>query len=147
MIIQLDQSGKLEDTSRPTVVGFSNGDNKTVIISASEKKKLQKYFRGMNKPKMYIYTTFSALICLLIYRKKKISEIIIDREYPGQEALIKNFLLSQLAKSKCEFDKRFVRFAEIGKSARVHTIVWKSYRQKRADSKLVAKDVIQLIEK
>jgi hypothetical protein len=146
MRIQIDQSGKLEDTNRPTVVGYSNGDNKTVIMSANEKKKLQKYFRNINKPKMYIYTTFSILIYTLIHRKKKISEVIIDREYPGQEALIKNLLLTRLFKSKCELDKQSISFDEIGKSANVHAIVWKSYRAKKADSKLVAKDIIKLIE-
>lgn len=123
MRIEIDQSGKLEDTHKPTVVGFSNKKHKTIIILSTEKQKLQKYFRKINKPKLYIYTTFAILIYFLIKNKKEISQIVIDREYPGQEPLIKGYLLELLKKSRKDIDKNSTGFSEIGKAAIVHGIV------------------------
>lgn len=143
MKIEIDQSGKLEDTHKPTVVGFSNKVNKTVIISSIEKQKLQKYFRKIGKSRQYIYRTFAILIYYLIKDKNKISQIIIDQEYPGQEALIKGFLLEYLDISKIKIDKKSIYFDEIGKSAKIHGIVWSAYTNKKADFKLSAKDILK----
>lgn len=49
MKIEIDQSGRVEYTNKPTVIGFSNHKNKTIIIFATEKQKLQRYFRKINK--------------------------------------------------------------------------------------------------
>jgi hypothetical protein len=39
MKYQIDQSGRVEFTSKPTVIAFSNGKNKAIYISAVEKRK------------------------------------------------------------------------------------------------------------
>lgn len=145
MRVEIDQSGKLENTNKPTVVGFSNGINQTVIISAVEKQKLQRHFRKSGKSKLYIYSTFAVLIYCLLKRKKQISQVIIDREYPGQESLIKSYLLTYFRKTKLDIDKRSISFTEIGKAAAIHGIVWRAYNAKRADIRLTAKEIIKLI--
>ena len=147
MRIEIDQSGKLEHTHKPTIVGFSNSTNKTLIILATEKQKLQKFFRKRAKGKQYIYTTFAILIFLLIKNERKISEIFIDREYPGQEALIKGYLLGFLRKTKLKIDKKSINFTEIGKAAKIHGIVWKAYQSKKADHKVRAQDIIKICSK
>ena len=45
MKIEIDQSGKIEQTSIITVVGYSNDSKDTISITATEKGKLQKWFR------------------------------------------------------------------------------------------------------
>lgn len=142
MKIEIDQSGKLEDTHKPTVIGFYGIKNKTIMILAPEKQRLQKYFRKINKPRIYIYATFSILICLLIKNERNISEMIIDREYPGKEALIKNYLLTYFKKINRDIDKRSIYFRELGKKASVHELVVTSYRQKKADIKVTSRDII-----
>lgn len=62
MRIEIDQSGRVEYTSKPTVVGFSNNKERTIIIAATEKQKLQRYFHRINKPRMFTYTLFAFLI-------------------------------------------------------------------------------------
>lgn len=40
MVCEIDQSGKVEDTQKLTVVCFANGKAKTLLISAKEKRKV-----------------------------------------------------------------------------------------------------------
>lgn len=146
MRIEIDQSGKIEDTSRPTVVGFSNNRKKTVIISAIEKQRLQRYFRKFGKPRQFIYYTFAALIFSLLRNLKSVDEIVIDREYPGQEGLIKGYLLGLLRRSgRSDVHKKMVGFRSIGKKAGVHQLVYMCYRAKKADRAMKAKEVLKIL--
>lgn len=145
MRIEIDQSGKLEDTHKPTVVSFSNSKNKTIIIFSTEKQKLQKYFRKINKRKIYVYMTFAFLIFSLIKNEKKIEEITIDKEYVGQEPLIKNYLINFI-KQKRPIDKRSINFKEITKKSNAHKIALKAYTSKRADLKIGASTVIKFLQ-
>ena len=45
MSYQIDQSGKIEHTSKPTVIALANAKVKTIKISAVEKRKLLKQYR------------------------------------------------------------------------------------------------------
>lgn len=65
MRIEIDQSGKIEDTSKHTFLAFSNTQHSVLKISAVEKRKLQKYFRDKGKAKIFIYLTFASLVILL----------------------------------------------------------------------------------
>jgi hypothetical protein len=69
MNIEIDQSGKIENTSVNTIVAFSNSEFACVLLSAKDKRAIQKIFRQINKPRMYIYKVF----CLVdFYFDKKI---------------------------------------------------------------------------
>lgn len=147
MKIEIDQSGKLEDTHKPTVISFSGEKDKTLIIFSTEKQKTQKYFRKINKPTVYVYVTFAILICLLLKNERSIGEIVIDREYPGKEPDIKNYLLQFLRKSGREMDKRDISFHELGKEAKAHKIAISSYRKKRANLKIKFGDILNFLAK
>lgn len=147
MKIEIDQSGRIEYTNKPTVIGFSNHKDKTIIIFATEKQKLQRYFRKIGKPRLFVYTLFALLIALLLKHEREIDEIIIDQEYPGKDDLIKNYLLIFLRKSGREIDKREIIFRQIGKKAKVHGIVNTSYRNKKSDLKITANEVIEYLHK
>jgi len=69
MRIEIDQSGRIEYTSKPTVIGFSNKTAKTIIILSTEKQKLQRYFRKIKKPRLYTYAVFAILISILLKDK------------------------------------------------------------------------------
>src|SRR3990167_8219729 len=120
MRIEIDQSGKLEYTSKPTVVGFANGKCESIIISASEKQKLLKKAYKINRPKVYRYKykVFAILIYLLIKNEKLLNYLTIDREYPGQENLIKSYLLNYLRKTHPNISKQDIVFRTIGKASK-----------------------------
>ncbi|MCX6810253.1 MAG: hypothetical protein NTY30_00740 [Candidatus Berkelbacteria bacterium] len=58
MKIEIDQSGKIEETGKPTVIAFSNGKSASIIISAKDKKLVQTVFRKIGQPKI-LSTNFS----------------------------------------------------------------------------------------
>jgi len=97
MKIEIDQSGKIENTSKNTIIAFSDDISGSIFIKAKDKREIQKVFRQIGKSKVFIYKLFAILIFLLIKNHlKRLEEIIIDEEYPGKSALIKNFLLQKL---------------------------------------------------
>lgn len=148
MKVEIDQSGKIENTGKPTVIAFSDGrKNKSLIMFAGEKQKLQKHFRKIGKPNLFVYMTFAVLICLLIKGERSIDEIIIDREYAGQEALIKSYLMQFLKKSGRNFDKRRIYFREIGKKSPAHDCAVESYRLKKAVIKIRCIEVLEFLSK
>ena len=66
MNISIDQSSKIENTNKNTVIAYANSKQKSLLIKAEDKKNLQKIFRNAGKPEMFIYKTFAVLIFLLI---------------------------------------------------------------------------------
>jgi len=127
--IYIDQSGKVENTELKTVVAYSNDVAKSIEISSSEKRKLQRIFRDAGRPKMFAYHTFACLMYLLVKQDLKwIREIVVDREYAGQEALIKLYFLRLIIKGGYRFDPALITFAEIGKKNRAHVTCFFTYK-------------------
>jgi len=123
MKIYIDQSGKVEYTSHDTVVAFSNGIRKAILLKASDKRLLQKRFREAGKGQIFTYRIFSLLIFLLL-KKVRFEELVIDIEYPGRSDLIKNYLLTDLKKTGVVLDRDKISFRLIGKKCEAH---WHAY--------------------
>ena len=143
MIYQIDQSGKIEDTRRLTIVAFANGKCKALKILAVEKQKLINTMRKLDYPKKtFIYKIFAGLIFLLL-KKEKVNEIIIDKEYPGHEATIKNIILQLFRRAKIKTPQ--IRFDTIGKQSNAHKAALETFRGKRkADIEIKPKQVLKL---
>ena len=142
MKIEIDQSGKIEHTSRPTVVAFSNKESNVLVILAKDKKAVQKYFRKIGKPKLFIYFTFMVLVYYLIENHlKKYDQIIIDREYPGYEKLISRTLKQWIK------DSIAVTIAQIGKKSRAHDLAWKELKSRthQNTSKINSNKIIKFL--
>lgn len=146
MQYQIDQSGKIEDTHRLTIVVFANGKVKSLKISAVEKQKLVKAMRAFDYPKkIFIFKIFACLIFFLI-KDEKIDSVMIDKEYPGHEPVIKDVLLRvfKLANSKIPD----ISFGEIKKKSPAHKVALEVFRGKRdADIIVGAKQVIRVLYK
>ncbi|HCA67003.1 MAG: hypothetical protein UW39_C0005G0033 [Parcubacteria group bacterium GW2011_GWC2_44_17] len=133
MRIEIDQSGKIEDTARNTVIAFSNTDRKSICISSADKRTLQKIFRQKGKHKVFVYQLFALLIFLLIKSGLRgYDSIIIDVEYEGKESLIKSFLVRYCSCNNAHFDKTIVQFRRIGKGSPAHAYALDVLRRKRA---------------
>lgn len=129
MKILIDQSGKIEYTSKNTIVAFSNGKQKSLLIRSKGKREIQEIFRDAGKPDIFVYKTFAILIYLLIKDDlKKIQQIAIDREYHGKESLIKNFLLEILRKNGSNFNPEDISFVLVGKKHPCHKIAINVFR-------------------
>ena len=146
MRIEIDQSGKIEQTNKPTVIAFSNGKSGTILTTSIEKQKLQKEFRRIGKTQAFVYQTFNVLIYLLIRKYiSKLDLIIIDREYPGKENQIKDHICALFVKNGIKVDRKIIQFKEIGKSAKAHNLVWETFRNRKSGIKVNARDILSVL--
>lgn len=145
MKIEIDQSGKIEKTNKHTFLAYSNSRHLVLKISSVEKQKVQKYFRKINKPELFIYITFASLIIILLKNlKEKNIQIIIDIEYPGRSVLIKN-LIKSLEPS---FPVDDISFHLIGKKSRAHFLAYGTAIKKLNPDIIVNADqIIEIIKK
>lgn len=149
MTIEIDQSGKIENTSKNTVIAFSNDIFGSILISAKDKRELQKIFRKIGKPKMFIYKLFAILIFLLIEKYLyQIKQIVIDEEYSGQFSLIKNLLLQEIRKKQPNFLTDNINIRRIGKKSKAHYVAYGvATGQKLADVRVTTREILKFVIK
>jgi len=148
MKIEIDQSGKIEQTSIITVVGYSNASADTLSISSTEKVKLQKWFRTNGNPTLFVIKTFCALLYILLNQLlKKQQDLYIDKEYPGYEKFIKNQIHNFDKNDGISIDSHFIHFTTIGRGSNAHKVAVVAHRQKNANRRINAKEIIELIKK
>lgn len=149
MKIEIDQSGKIEDTNKDTVVAFSNDVFGSILIKGKDKREIQKIFRKIGKRRIFVYRLFAILIFLLIKKYiKKISQMIIDEEYPGKTGIIKDFLLREIRKIRPDFPKDGILFQRIGKKSKAHYLAYGvAIGKKLADEKVTFKEILKFVVK
>lgn len=139
MIVEIDQSGKVEQTNRDTVVGaiFDGTNRSAICFKAKDKRFIQEIFRKQLKGHLFIYRTFAALVFLLV--KEKVSSqdrLIIDTEYTGKEGLIKDIILEYFDKSKLTPPE--IIFQRIGNTPPVHYLVYDVYVGNLTPDKIIS---------
>jgi len=148
MRIEIDQSGKIEQTNIITVIGYANDSTKTISISATEKVKLQKWFRTHGNPTLFVIKTFCALLYILVKPLlEKQQDLYIDKEYPGYEKLIKNQISLFGKVDRVDIDTHYIHFTLVGRGSNAHKVAVVAHRKKNAELKVIAKEVIDLIKK
>jgi len=139
MRVEIDQSGRIEETNRDTVIAFSNGERFSIRISAKVKRQLLEVFRQRGKPKVFKHKVFALGVVLLLHKSKispKNLSLIIDHEYPGHENSIKDIIWSRF-NSEVEID-----FESVGKNSPAHEIAYYTYKKERKeDVKLTYKEI------
>ncbi len=131
MRIEIDQSGRIEETNRDTVIAFSNGEQFSVRIPARVKRQLLDVFRQRGRPKVFKYKVFALGVVLLLHKSKispKNLSLIIDHEYPGHENSIKDIIWSKFG-SEVEVD-----FKSIGKNSPAHEIAYYTYKKEQKEN-------------
>lgn len=144
MSYQIDQSGKIEFTSKSTVLALSNGKSRTIKISAAEKQKLLRAVKEIEKPKQnYIYKLFATLIFLLI-KGQTLKVVEIDKEYPGHESVIKDTLIYLFAKNRMKLPE--ISFVLVGKKSNSHIKALLVYQEKQEKDFIVkAEGVLEVL--
>lgn len=149
MRIEIDQSWKIEDTQKPTILAFSNSKSGAIIILSREKKLIQKYFRKIGKPRLFAILSFTALIYLLVKNELKNGDHIeIDKEYPGYEKLIKQTLSAMIIENTKVKDVH-ISSTLIGKRSKAHIIAYTGFkkRSKLGIKKVSAQNIISIIKR
>ncbi len=122
MRVEVDQSGKVEDTRVDTVLAFSDGVGGSVLIPANVKRECVEFVRDdKHKTKTLYLRIFCAGLFLLLKDKlPKIDQLIIDVEYLGREHDIKALFLRLVWKSYPTFDPANIQFRLVGKDSPAH---------------------------
>lgn len=140
MVIEIDQSGKIEETHRDTVLAFSNGKSYSIRIKAKTKRQLQKLFRDLNRPRFFVIYIFTYGIYFLIKDfLSEIGQINIDIEYPSKEQWTLD-LLDCIFKEKQINQHPVINFKLIGRRSKAHLISIYSSRNKKAKDKIISFD-------
>lgn len=150
MRVEVDQSGKIEQTNQDTVLAFSNRIKRAILIPRREKRKLIKILRerGMDVKVFYPRIFCSALFILFEPHLSELDNIVIDDEYTGKTRLIKN-LLNNIAyrQNKPPISSK-IRFDRVGKKSPAHILAWEAKKDRELVSeKIEARQILQLIGK
>ena len=130
MHIEVDQSGKIEDTRVDTVVAFSNGMTYGILIPAKVKRIVTKRLRGRGKTKRGItLLLFSACLFLLLRdHLGQIERVTIDVEYLGKDADIRGNLLYHIHRHGLMLHKDQIAFRQVGKRSSAHERALATYK-------------------
>ncbi len=113
MQIEVDQSGKIEQTSHDTVLAITNGVSYTILLNKKYKRALERIFKKYKQSKLHSQITFSALLVILIKKSKVSRSVLIDIEYPGYNNFIQKFVKDKL-RGKCPN----IKFGLVGKESK-----------------------------
>lgn len=96
--VEIDQSGRIDQTNKPTVLAMANGTCYSIILPASQKRSVLVALR-QRKPNWSaarVYTQiFSTLLYLLLRPHiETIGLAVIDTEFPGYEGAIKERVMA-----------------------------------------------------
>lgn len=148
MVVEVDQSGRVEDLAMGTAVAFSNGSNGAVYISAGEKRQIVYLLKRNPHYSLNFAALFFAILVFIVLENKEFPKIVIDEEYSGKEEFIKDVIV--------KYCKRFggkapsVNFGNIGKLAPAHRLAWKVHKLKGKIAgvrHLTALEIIKLLKK
>lgn len=134
--IEIDQSGKIENTTVCSVVSDSVGS--TVYVSPQTKRGLLRIARSKGKSHIYVMQTFAFLCARIISKTYSIeNHYVIDVEYPNNDGVIKSFLMRYLARFGIQVRKEQITFSRVGKKSSAHAYAHACYTTKNKKASLM----------
>jgi len=145
-IVEVDQSGKIEDTSKDTILAFANGIKFSLLIPATVKRQCVQVLRdnGLSGQTLYFQLYATGLFFLLRGHIQYLLRVVLDNEYIGQEGQIKQHLYNLLQRTGINIEKEQVHFTSVGKKSPAHILALSIFRgQSSADLTLTAEDLLR----
>ena len=143
--LQIDQSGKIEQTNVNTVVALANGKYFTVVLRKKDKRIIEKIFKKIGKIKSYPYIVFASLVAILLKEASVKQRVVVDREYIGHENTIRERVLHYLLVLG-ENHEPMIVFGHVGKLSRAHDTAAKVGSKKIKPNKIVSiEEVLELV--
>ena len=146
MHVEVDQSGKIEDTATDTVLAFSDGESFAILISAKVKRACLYELRQRGRTGKSIYWLLFATGLFLLLRDhvRKFSLVTIDVEYTGHSPAIKEHLLNLLRRADLPARPDLFRFRRIGKKSPAHGRAFYTHRGDiRPDGVVEAEEILR----
>ena len=148
MQVEVDQSVKVEQ-SGDTTLAFSNNEQRVILMPASVKREVLKYLRRQGKEyKAAILLMFTAGLFLLLRDVvERATLIIIDREYEGNDGLIKNRLLQMLQADGTSVYAGIFTFGYVGRQSQAHQLAITTKRRQRSpDHRVTLAEMIEVLK-
>jgi hypothetical protein len=147
MHIEIDQSGKIEQLNKDTVVAFSNEHQYSVLIKKSIKREIFVKYKSKVKNLRYKLFCLGIYYCIKNYLNNYHS-MVIDFEYQGKENLIKSILLYYIRSTCGQFNSKLIRFGSITKNSNAHAAAIDAYRGHRKPNLILTlKDIEKWLKK
>lgn len=151
-MIEIDQSSKIERTSQNTVLAMCDGHKRTILIPARVKREALAMLRSNGKGRNIAYYQLFAVGLFILLEPhlhdiiKHKENIMIDKEYVGQEDKIKGMLLGYAHSKGLDLSKRQVFFAQVGKKSAAHKMAWEVQRgDRKADCIIKLDDLLPFL--
>lgn len=146
MQVEVDQSGKVEVTQKATVLALAGEVNFSLLLSAEVKRKVlaelerRRPDRSRTMHRMLVFSTL--LFLLLKDHIHKLNRIIVDVEYDGHSATIKEHVLNLFRRRRMMLDPEMLHFRRIGKKSPAHDLALKVFNYKVSPSQKVTAEEI-----
>lgn len=130
MKIEIDQSGKIGDTKVPTVLAFSNGKEYAILIPATVKRGCIQHLRVKGKMETRLYIQLFAVGLYLLLKRdiNSLEQIVIDFEYPGHEAKIKEHLINLFRRAGVRVQPARIQFDFVRKKSNAHKLAIEAFK-------------------
>lgn len=138
---QIDQSGKIEQTERNTVIALVNRTEFAAILKKAEKRELQRVFKTLNMQRFFPTLTFSALIALILHNVSLKNKVTIDKEYFGHEQFIEKHVIVYLEFLGTKMLPT-ISFGHVGKLSNAHQYAYQVAVGKKKANLVVTKEQI-----
>ncbi len=138
MQIEVDQSGKVDQTSLDTVIALTNGIRYTLLFKKRDKRVVEKEFRKRKLQKIFMVIIFANLVAFVIKNSKSKKSVLIDTEYTGHNKFIEKIIQERLG-NKCPK----IKFGFVGKESKSDELAKKVARKKiKPDYIITASEVL-----
>ncbi|MEK7565682.1 MAG: hypothetical protein AAB506_01395 [Patescibacteria group bacterium] len=146
MVVEIDQSGRVEDLTMNTTVAYSNGHRKAIFVSAGIKRTVVRILKSNPSISVDFAPFFFALLVFLLLKKEKLKSILIDEEYTGKDTFITETLKVLFRKEGVSGPQ--IRFGRIGKHSNAHALALKTHRGKgHGATKIDLEEILKYIAK
>ena len=124
MHVDVDMSGRVEETNRPTALALATGMVFCIAISAADKRSIIEIIRR-KKPhwsRKQIHVRFFATLLFLLLRDHiaRLDVVMVDPEYPGYEQDIREWVMRLCRQHKIRVYKEQIAFERVGKKSPAH---------------------------
>ena len=131
MVVEIDQSGKLEQLNTGTAIAYANGKSGAIWLTAKTKRSATKLLRKTLIPTRDLGAIlFAILIFIMVEKLPRDIVLKIDEEYTGKEKVIAETLEKLLVRKSAKSWVGKIRFGQIGKHSPAHKLAWNIHRQK-----------------
>jgi len=151
MRAEIDQSGKFDQTDKPTVLALANDIEFSVRVSAVEKRKCFQILRSQRSDKNRRTTLYVLLFATLVYlllreHVHRLDSIVIDTEFSGHEGTIKTHLHNLFNRQGVLVPSTAISFRQIGKSSPAHDLAIRVFRGKQLpDREIDAREMREIL--